>query len=425
MAEPTGRRALRSEFSDEQWQLVTELADHPNRLLVTATPETGEAYAQVAHEVIFQRWDKLRKWTEAEQEFLVWRRGLETDRRRWEGVPAGAKSKALLMGHARSEAQRWLDARSGDLSGVNREFIELSLKRVRTWWMQAIGLVLSAGLVAAIGFAAPDQVKEAYLDWPGPLNRTLAKVRLALSPPRSFKDCAGCPEMVVVPAGEFMMGSLDTEGGRERDEGPRHRVTIAKPFAVSRFEVTFEEWDACFDGGGCQHRPPNEWGRGRHPVIHVNWIHAKQYVAWLSKQTGKPYRLLSESEWEYAARAGSDTVYSWGNRIRIGNANCYGCGSEWDNRQAAPVGRFPANAFGLHDMHGNVWEWVEDCWPRSYDGAPADGSAWTAGDCNARVVRGGSWKTDPQYLRAAYRDRNTPAGRNSGLGFRVKRTLVP
>jgi formylglycine-generating enzyme required for sulfatase activity len=141
--------------------------------------------------------------------------------------------------------------------------------------------------------------------------------------------------------------------------------------------------------------------------------------------TGKVYRLLTEAEWEYAARAGKPTAYSWGDEIGKDNANCNGCGSEWDNRKTAPVGSFAPNAFGLYDMHGNVWEWVEDCYHDNYNGAPLDGTAWIAGDCKYRVVRGGSWMVPPQVLRTANRRRYTPGDRDPDLGFRVGRTLTP
>jgi formylglycine-generating enzyme required for sulfatase activity len=148
-------------------------------------------------------------------------------------------------------------------------------------------------------------------------------------------------------------------------------------------------------------------------------------VAWLSRITGKTYRLLSEAEWEYAARAGSDTAYPWGSEIGEGNANCRGCGSQWDGKQAAPVGQFPANAFGLHDMLGNVWEWVEDCYHVIYYQAPTDGSAWNTGNCEGRVFRGGSWNDDPVSLRSAKRYGGTPGYRFNNVGFRVGRTLLP
>ena len=242
-----------------------------------------------------------------------------------------------------------------------------------------------------------------------------------------FRDCAECPEMVVVPAGSYRMGSPSHEPGRDGDEGPVHRVTIAAPFAVGKYEVTFAEWDACEAAGGCGGYWPEDrgWGRGQRPVINVSWNDAQRYVQWLSNKTKKPYRLLSESEWEYAARAGTQTAYSWGDQIGSGRANCDGCGSQWDNRQTAPAGSFRANAWGLHDMHGNVWEWVEDCRNGSYSGAPRDGSAWRSGNCSGRVLRGGSWSIYPSDLRAADRLWFTAGNRNGSSGFRVARTLAP
>jgi formylglycine-generating enzyme required for sulfatase activity len=198
----------------------------------------------------------------------------------------------------------------------------------------------------------------------------------ALKPGNSFRECANdCPEMVVVPAGEFMMGSPTTEEGRYPDEGPLHKVTIAEPFAVSKFDVTFSDWDACVSVRGCPQISDNDFGRGTKPAINVSWDEAQQYVAWFRKMTGKPYRLLSETEWEYAARAGSTTLHFWGVEIGKGNANCNGCGSKWDNIQTSPVGSFNANAFGLYDMAGNVWQWVQDCYSKSYSEALADGKA--------------------------------------------------
>ena len=219
----------------------------------------------------------------------------------------------------------------------------------------------------------------------------------ALKAHDQFKECTRCPGMVVVPAGSFLMGSpssADTEDA-DTDEFPQHPVTIGQRFAVSEFEVTFENWDTCYELGGCRLRPDDYgWGRGDRPVILVDWDDAQQYVSWLSQQTGKTYRLLSEAEWEYAARGGTTTSYSWGNDIKVGDkamANCFACGSQWDDKETAPVGSFAPNAFGLHDTLGNVWEWVDDCYHTSYDGAPADGSAWQTNDCNQRVIRGGSW----------------------------------
>jgi formylglycine-generating enzyme required for sulfatase activity len=238
---------------------------------------------------------------------------------------------------------------------------------------------------------------------------------------QSFRDCAdGCPDMVVVPAGSFMMGSADV------GEGPQRRVTIGKPFAVGKFEVTFAEWEACVAGRGCRRNlDDSRWGRGNRPAINVSWDEAQQYVAWLSRKTGKTYRLLTEAEWEYAARAGSTTNYSWGNDIGQGNAHCTGCGSPFDEKLTAPVGSFKPNAFGLHDMHGNVWEWVEDCWERDLSKAPSDGRARQSGcaDDNERVHRGGAFLHSPRVLWSTVRNNYSKDARANGVGFRVARTL--
>ena len=242
-----------------------------------------------------------------------------------------------------------------------------------------------------------------------------------------FRDCPECPEMVVVPAGSFMMGSPSSEVGRSNDEGPVHRVRIGEGLAVGVYEVTFEEWDACVRGGGCNGYRPGDrgWGRGNRPVIKVSWDDAQRYVSWLRGKTGGGYRLLSEAEWEYVARAGSGTRYHWGDSVGRNRANCDGCGSRWDGKTTAPAGSFAANEFGLHDVHGNVWEWVEDCWNKSYRGAPEDGSARESEDCRRRVLRGGSWGDVPRDLRSANRNWVPTRIRYSSDGFRVARTLTP
>ena len=251
----------------------------------------------------------------------------------------------------------------------------------------------------------------------------LSSTTRTLNPGRVFRDCSECPELVVVPAGTLAVGSLESETGHYEEEGPVHGVRIPKPFAVGVYEVTFEEWNACLREGGCSHIPPDGgWGRGNRPVINVNWEHVQEYVSGLSAKTGKGYRLLSESEWEYVARAGTVTRYWWGNEIGQNQANCMTCGSRWDNTQTAPVGSFSPNAFGLHDVHGNVMEYVQDCWHESYRGAPSDGSAWN-GDCDGRVLRGGSSFNSPRNVRSAVRFKNNGYGWN-GIGFRVGRTLV-
>ena len=240
-------------------------------------------------------------------------------------------------------------------------------------------------------------------------------------PHEQMRDCPECPEMVLVPPGEFTMGSPPDEPGRGDDEGPQHKVTIAEPFWIGKHEVTFAEWDACAATGGCRDNPSDAgWGRDNRPVINVSWDDAKEYVGWLSQKTGKTYRLLSEAEWEYAARAGITTAYWWGDEVGRGNANCDGCGSEWDTR-AALVGSFKANDFGLYDTAGNVWEWVQDCYHDNYDGAPTDGSAWEGGDGCSRVLRGGSFVNARRDVRSANRVRLKPGYRDFYLGFRVAR----
>lgn len=253
----------------------------------------------------------------------------------------------------------------------------------------------------------------------------------AESAPHSFRDCPQCPEMVTVPAGEFMMGSPESELGRDKNEGPQHKVVFAKPFAVGKFEVTFAEWDACAGDGGCTYKPGDEgWGRGRHPVINVSWFDANQYTSWLAKKTGKPYRLLSEAEWEYAARAVTSTTapstpFYTGATINYRQANydanfTYGSGPQGLYRQKTlDTGSLPHNAFGLYDMHGNVWEWVEDCYKPSYEGAPGDGSPVIAKDCSLHILRGGAWNYYPKLLRSAYRYATAPAVRLNNAGFRV------
>lgn len=256
-----------------------------------------------------------------------------------------------------------------------------------------------------------------------------AKPKAAPLPKGVFKDCRDCPQMVTVPAGQFMMGSP----ADEKNRGPetQHSVTIAKPFAVSRFEITFDEWRACMKAGGCEgYRPEDEgWGRGRRPVIYMNWNDAQAYVAWLAKTTGKPYRLLSEAEWEYAARAGSQGPFSYGQTVTAAQAN-FDATSKTDlnpkgikRGKTTPVGAFKPNAFGLYDMHGNVFEWVQDCWHDDYIAAPADGRAWEEPGCEGRMLRGGSWDDYAGDIRAAARTGGGADERSYADGVRVARDL--
>jgi formylglycine-generating enzyme required for sulfatase activity len=265
----------------------------------------------------------------------------------------------------------------------------------------------------------------------------------ATTVPATLWDGAGFPEMIVVPAGEFTMGSPDTEEGRQNNEGPRQRVRIGHAFAVSKYPITVGEFAQFVDethydagnicstteNGSSQDRKGRNWQNpgfaqtSQHPVVCINWNDARAYAAWLSYKTGHAYRLLSDAEYEYSNRAGSTTAWWWGNDIGKNQADCDGCLSPWDGRQTAPVGSFAANPFGLYDTSGNVWSWLSDCWNEAYTGTPNDGSSNEHGDCTRRLLRGGSWDDNPPDLRSAARDRDDPADRNQYNGFRVAQSF--
>ena len=375
---------------------------------------------------------------------------------RWEA--RGHPQSLLLRGEDITAAQTWFGQRKHDAPAVTevmRAFISASgqaeakdiakttatQRRIIT--MQAL---LSAALVVVI-IGLVGWINQAFIwkqwtwynvalpyarskVWPYVLNTAKERV---LKPGESFKECArDCPEMLVIPAGSFTMGSRMTSMQRYY-EGPQHTVTFSRPFAVSKYELTFADWDACVTGGGCNGYMPHDqhWGRGQQPVINVNWDDAQAYVIWLAGVTGKTYRLLSEAEYEYVARAGTNTAYPWGDDIKLdaqAMANCGGCGSQWDDQRAAPVGSFAPNNFGLYDVVGNVWQWTEDCWHDNYNNAPKNGSAWrdgNGGDCRTVVFRGGSWCDSPEDLRSAKRGANTSDARFACTGFRIGRTLSP
>jgi formylglycine-generating enzyme required for sulfatase activity len=229
----------------------------------------------------------------------------------------------------------------------------------------------------------------------------------------TLKDGSLGPEMVQMPAGTFQMGSNEYDG-----EKPVHTVTV-KSFALGKYEVTFEEYDKFCEATKREKPSDSGWGRGKRPVINVSWDDAKAYTKWLSDQTGKDYRLPSEAQWEYACRAGSTGKYSFGDDVnQLGNYGWYGGNS---GSQTHPVGEKQANKFGLYDMHGNVWEWLEDKYHDSYSGAPSDGSAWMSGDSNYRLLRGGSWFSNDGYLRCAYRNGDDTTNRYNYRGFRFSR----
>jgi formylglycine-generating enzyme required for sulfatase activity len=237
--------------------------------------------------------------------------------------------------------------------------------------------------------------------------------------PGAVKDCEFCPDLVNIPAGSFAMGS---DGGHW-SERPVRRVAITKPFALGKYEVTVGQWQACVTAGACQSMPTMQNVTANSPVHNVSWNEIQNYLKWLREVSGLPYRLPTEAEWEYAARAGTKTRYWWGETIGVTNANCEDCGGDWDRKTPAQVGGFPANPFGLHDMNGGVMEWVADCWAQDHEGAPSDGSARLSGDCTQRVLRGGSWRNDQTYATVSSRLSYDASVRYYTNGFRVARDL--
>ncbi|HVI49957.1 MAG TPA: formylglycine-generating enzyme family protein [Candidatus Sulfotelmatobacter sp.] len=277
----------------------------------------------------------------------------------------------------------------------------------------------------------------------------IASLAAATAAEREFQECPDCPELVVIPAGDFDMGSPDHEAGRFDTEGPRHPVPI-KAFALGKYDVTVEQFltflrQTGYQPVSCNHYLDLAWHSPGHglayppsgveapgnPAACLSWDDAQAYLAWLNAKVrgdGKgPYRLPSEAEWEYAARAGTRSARWWGEDIGDGKANCNGCGSRWDDTMFAPVGSFGPNPFGLYDMLGNVWQWTADCWHDSYSGAPKDGGPWLSGNCPKRVLRGGSWSSLPIFIRAAARTGAAADGSDADYatdtGFRVARTI--
>lgn len=285
---------------------------------------------------------------------------------------------------------------------------------------------VAAAPVAAAPAPSSGQNVAAGIIQPGAAPPTAQTQQRVLRPKDVFRDCDVCPEMVVVPAGTFTMGSPSSEKGRTGDEGPEHLVAFARPFAVGRFSVTFAEWDACVAGGGCNgYRPSDlDWGRDRQPVINVNWNDAKAYVAWLSRKTGKPYRLLTESEREYVTRAGTRSAY-WVGPVISGRQANYNASAQNGPylRRSNAVDTYEPNPWGLFQVHGNIEEWTEDCYSENYNVSPTDGSAWVQSDCRFRVVRGGSWAYRPVALRSADRAQYLPTYRGDTVGLRVARAL--
>jgi formylglycine-generating enzyme required for sulfatase activity len=473
------RVATWTSFSDEQHEL---LSGFDRWRLMVRKGEADGGTVEVAHEALFREWARLKNWLEPERTRLEVLRSLQVDAATWDRNGRDAaflnhRDKRLGEATAVVGIERYRQ-RIGqpEFDYVAACQVAEKLAHRRTRRVQALVGTLAALLaLGGVTWWKQDFLREQYY-WRrtmGPSVLTAEQEReKATKPGSDFKECAtGCPTMVVVPGGTFRMGSPESEEGRGDQEGPQHVVTIAKPFAVGRTEVTFAEWDTCVAAGACPIASDSTWGRGDRPVINVSWGDAKEYIAWLSRITGKEYRLLSEAEWEYAARAGNSGRYGRLNmllhkepvhtegqqRTQAGGHLDHGqyipfseatSGSQerysftddnekvqldqlaWyrsnSDRKTQPVGKKAANAFGLYDMHGNVWEWVEDPWHDSYESAPTDGSPWVKdGNASQRVIRGGSWDYTPQSLRAASRIRGTADDRYGIVGFRLARTLSP
>ncbi|MDX2157915.1 MAG: SUMF1/EgtB/PvdO family nonheme iron enzyme [Hyphomicrobiaceae bacterium] len=449
---PRRRVARYSEIPEAARPLVELLVDQ--RLLLKDKAANGDSIAdgettiEPAHEALLRQWDQLDQWLRDDMAAMIALEGAKRAAKDWAGH--GRTREWLAHTTGRLEAVERLRERDDLAPSLDEPTVRdyIAACRLRDNKQQRRRQVILGGLgIGLVAVVITAMINRGYLEqqfgkysvylpsyMPGPF-RAGAKAlmpaqEVALATGDSFTECQGCPEMVVLPAGSVPIGS-DVNA----DEQPVHSVSIARPFAVSRFEVTFAQWDTCISHGGCKRWPEDQlWGRRGRPVIGVSWDDAQTYVAWLSRYTGRRYRLLTEAEWEYAARAGSATAYPWGDEVGTGNANCHGCLASWAEEgrtvvvaadgksEAAP--QFPANAFGLLHMHGNVAEWVEDCYVPSYEGAATDGAArHTWWPCTRRVVRGGSWSSGPTEIRSADRAGYEHGARNGLIGFRVARTL--
>jgi formylglycine-generating enzyme required for sulfatase activity len=434
---PRRRVARLSEIPPEALPLIERLVEQ--RLLLSDLTKDGASTIEPAHEALLRQWGLLQQWLKEDTGLLIVMDGVKRAARDWDNNQRG--EAWLTHAAGRLEAAERLSSRpdlgalleTRDLEYVSACRHAEQNRRNRTRRIQAsLGFLILLLAAGSVVWWTQDNLKKQY-HWrwvmgPSVLTADIDK-KTAAQPKAEFQECKnGCPAMIVMPPGKFMMGSAPGEG--EDTERPLHAVTITKPFAVSKTEVTFEQWDVCVSGRGCSEIPPKfkEWAGDHRPVIGVSWSQARQYAAWLSDLTGQTYRLLSETEWEYAARAGSPDRYSFGdNAAEAGQFAWYRDNAE---DQTHSVGTKNANAFGLHDMHGNVLEWLEDAWHANYVGAPGDEKAWSGDEDHPsesrKVVRGGSWRNNVEEIRSASRTTGTADERRyEWVGFRVARTFRP
>ncbi len=399
----TRRRATVAELGEGLRSLVKTLADE--RLLVTSQlAGTAEETIEVSHEALIRHWQQLKDWVDADRRFLAWQQRLNVAMKQWE--KSTRSSDLVLRGLPLSEALDWLKKKPAYLSPGEREFVTASrTHKSRRRLVAAIVAGLVLGVIGGTG---------TWL-WKEGVTVEHAILRVASRVMSIHK----APEMVTVPAGTFRQGDL--HGSGPSDEKPVRDVTI-KEFAIGKYEVTFEEYARFAIAAGRPLPHDEHWGRGRRPVINGWWGVAVAYADWLSKATGKRYRLPTESEWEYAARSGGQDQ-RWAGTSDDKLLPDY---AVYDSRQTQPVGSKKPNWLGLYDMSGNVWEWVQDCWHETYKGAPLDGAAWLeagGGNCGRRVLRGGAWFRNPVDLRASLRYSYLAASRDFTIGFRLVRDI--
>ena len=433
----TRRVARLDEFDEPTRALADHLAQEEQWRLLTIHEETVE----IAHEQLASQWLRYQRWisnipadpqratvSDPRGDDLRLLQSLIAAAARWQGTPPDKKADYLASGIDLGLYKQLCARRAGWISQGEGVFvkksnaIEQARKTKRRWARAALYVLLVSVIAGLLAWMNEGKLRQfgrwVFIGRPYMLTQIRPYVLTdAKEPFQSFKECAitsHCPVMVVLPAGSFMMG----DGG---DKGPQHEVTIAKPFAVGKTDVTFDDWDDCVHYGDCD-EVVDSWGRGQQPVINVTLAKARYYAEWLSKMTGKHYRLLTEAEWEYAARAGTSTKYSFGDDPAM--LKDYAWFSENSSDQARPVGTRKPNQFGLYDMGGNVFQWVEDCWHVGIQGSPNNGSAWVT-DCHPtrHVVRGGSWLSGASIQRSAQRGWAVTVGQNTELGFRVARDL--
>ena len=410
------RVAKWTSFNDEQKELLQRLDRW--RLVVLKGDSDGNT-VEVAHEALFREWTRLKGWLEPERARLNALRLLQLDASTWsrngrDDAFLNHRGRRLKEANSLVEIEdygKYLEPTDLDYLAACQAAENVAVRRSRR-------VAVLFGLLVLVLIAGPTAWW--YGSWVKDQAYWLIHVRTVTSGEGQFTDCTHCPPMVVVRPGKFMMGSLPGQG--DRTEFPQHEVTFERPFAVGKTEVTFDQWEACVSYGDCTADISTAgWGRGQQPVINVSWLDAQRYVKWLSRVTGQTYRLLSEAEWEYAARAGRQTHYSFGpDEGILGEFAWFANNAE---SRTHPVGEKRANQFGLYDMYGNVSEWVEDCFSEDYRNAKSDGSAWTGGNCSRRVVRGGSFQDRARALRSAARDWSVFDKPEKHIGFRVTRML--